>query len=103
MGYRFRLHARDLPGTPDIVLPRHKKVVLVHGCFWHQHSRCKEGRMPGTRQEYWVPKLAGNVLRDLESRRKLRHLGWKSLVVWECELQKMDRLESRLQKFLHGS
>jgi DNA mismatch endonuclease (patch repair protein) len=100
MGYRFRLHVKALPGTPDIVLSRHRKVVFVHGCFWHQHSKCREGRLPGSRQEYWIPKLARNVERDTEHLSDLRKLGWKPLVVWECELRHTSRLENRLRKFL---
>jgi DNA mismatch endonuclease (patch repair protein) len=100
MGYRFRLHVKDMPGRPDIVLPRHGKVVFVHGCFWHQHSGCREGRLPGTRQDYWAPKLARNIERDSEHRRKLQMLGWKSLVIWECELNNLKRLEAKLAEFI---
>jgi DNA mismatch endonuclease, patch repair protein len=99
MGYRFRLHAKYLPGKPDIVLPRHGKVVFVHGCFWHQHSRCREGRVPGSRTDYWIPKLARNIERDLENKREIRALGWRSLVVWECELADVTRLEAKLRRF----
>jgi DNA mismatch endonuclease (patch repair protein) len=100
MGYRFRLHVKDLPGRPDIVLPCHGKVVFVHGCFWHQHSGCREGRLPGSRLDYWTPKLARNIERDAEQRRKLKILGWKSLVIWECELNNLKRLEAKLAKFI---
>jgi DNA mismatch endonuclease (patch repair protein) len=100
MGYRFRLHVKTLPGKPDIVLPRHGKVVLVHGCFWHQHSRCGEGRIPGSRRHYWIPKLTRNADRDREHCRALKRLGWKVLVVWECELRDVAALEARLAKFL---
>jgi DNA mismatch endonuclease (patch repair protein) len=100
MGYRFRLHRRDLPGRPDIVLPRHSKVVFVHGCFWHRHS-CREGRRrPKSRLDYWIPKIEGNVTRDRRARRALRRLGWDVLVVWECQTKDQDLLESRLQRFL---
>ncbi|MGA8938762.1 MAG: DNA mismatch endonuclease Vsr [Acidobacteriaceae bacterium] len=102
MGFRFRLHVKDLPGRPDIVLPRLGKVVFVHGCFWHQHSQCREGRVPKSRRDYWRPKLERNVERDAEHRHELRRLGWKSLVVWECELDRSDTLRARLSKFLQG-
>jgi DNA mismatch endonuclease, patch repair protein len=100
MGFRFRLHAKYLPGRPDIVLPRHGKVILVHGCFWHQHSQCREGRMPNSRQHYWLPKLTRNIERDLEHKTELRRLGWAVLVIWECELMDITRLEAKLTKFL---
>ena len=99
MGLRFRLHKKDLPGKPDIVLSRHRKVVLVHGCFWHQHSKCREGRMPGSRVEYWEPKLAANIERDAKHLKALGQLGWTSLVVWECEIKDAVRLEAKLRKF----
>lgn len=85
MGFRFRLHRRDLPGTPDIVLPRHRTVVLVHGCFWHQHN-CKLGRkQPKSNQAYWLPKLRRNKERDVANAAALREAGWQVAVVWECE------------------
>src|SRR5947209_18206995 len=86
LGYRFRLHEGKLPGRPDIVLSRHRKIILVHGCFWHSHT-CVDGRVPRTNKNYWVPKLSRNRQRDRESRQKLRKLGWKVLVVWECECE----------------
>jgi DNA mismatch endonuclease (patch repair protein) len=95
MGYRFRIHARELPGTPDIVLPRHETVVLVHGCFWHGH-RCKIGKMPKSRVEYWDPKIEATKARDRRKRRQLRALGWKAIVVWECELKNPERLRKKL-------
>lgn len=103
LGFRFRLHQKHLPGSPDIVLTRHKKIVFVHGCFWHQHARCREGRIPGTRPEYWIPKLTGNVRRDRRNLRNLRKAGWECMVVWECELKKPDRLNRRLRRFLLGN
>ena len=89
-GYRFRIHKKDLPGRPDIVLPRHKIVIMVHGCFWHQHAACKEGRVPASNQEYWVPKLARNVERDLEKSLALQELGWSVLTVWACTVNDPD-------------
>jgi len=103
LGYRFRLHRRDLPGAPDLVLPRLKKVIFVHGCFWHQHSECREGRVPGTRQEYWRPKLLRNVERDAENERRIYELGWSALTVWECELKNARGVRQRLARFLGAS
>jgi DNA mismatch endonuclease (patch repair protein) len=100
MGYRFRLHAKDLPGKPDIVLPRYGKIILVHGCFWHQHSRCRDGRVPNSNRDYWVNKLAGNTARDARHQTELRRLGWQLLVIWECELADIDRLSAKLSKFM---
>jgi DNA mismatch endonuclease (patch repair protein) len=98
LGYRFRLHRKDLPGRPDIVLPKYKTVVLVHGCFWHQHSGCKIADRPKSRREYWDPKLDRNVARDRENEVKLMELGWSVLVVWECELQDKISLAARLKR-----
>ena len=85
-GYRFRLHRKDLPGKPDIVFPGRRKVIFVHGCFWHQHATCREGRLPRTRLEYWKPKLAGNIARGETAINDLQEAGWTVQVVWECEL-----------------
>src|SRR5687768_9735362 len=82
MGLRFRLHRRDLPGCPDIVLPRHRTVIQVHGCFWHQHAGCKLSNVPRTRTDYWLPKLARNVERDNAANEKLSQLGWRVLTLW---------------------
>lgn len=100
LGYRFRLHRRDLPGKPDLVFPSRRKVIFVHGCFWHLHGRCREGRIPKSRQSYWRPKLERNRERDARNRRKLASLGWACLVIWECETVSAVRLEQRLQRFL---
>jgi DNA mismatch endonuclease (patch repair protein) len=86
LGYRFRLHRRDLPGTPDIVFPASRKVILVHGCFWHQHCGCRLARLPKSRPDYWLPKLKRNQERDASAVEALRALGWAVLVVWECEV-----------------
>ena len=96
MGYRFRLHRKDLPGTPDIVLPRHATVILVHGCFWHRHKGCSACYTPKTRTEFWKKKFGDNVRRDKRNTGLLRQQGWKVLVVWECETGS----ESKLQKLL---
>lgn len=98
LGYRFRLHRTDLPEKPDIVFPARRRVILVHGCFWHQHS-CKWGRVPKGNQSYWIPKLSRNVQRDNDVRRRLRALGWRVLAVWECQVEK-PALTSRLKRFL---
>lgn len=100
LGYRYRLHRRDLPGTPDLVFPRLHKIIFVHGCFWHRHN-CRDGRkLPSSRPEYWGPKLARNVERHIRDTAKLRKLGWRILVVWECELGNRAVLESAIRTFL---
>lgn len=99
MGYRFRLHRRDLPGAPDVVLPRHRKVIFVHGCFWHNHD-CPRGKRPSTRIEFWNAKLDANVERDRANRKALEEQGWKVLVVWQCELKNSDTLREKLRRFM---
>ena len=100
MGYRFRLHCKDLPGKPDLVLPRHHKIIFVHGCFWHIHN-CKYGKVkPKTNADFWQKKRAGNKERDRRNIRELKKLGWKVLVVWECWTKKPDLLNARLGNFL---
>jgi DNA mismatch endonuclease (patch repair protein) len=102
LGYRFRLHVRSLPGCPDLVFPKHRKVIFVHGCFWHRH-RCRKGRsMPSTRVSFWQTKLTQNASRDRLHRRRLRRQGWQILVVWECETtgEKSARLQKRVEDFL---
>jgi len=100
MGLRFRLHRNNLPGRPDIVLPKHKKIIFVHGCFWHKH-RCKYGKVrPKTNSKYWERKLSGNVERTRKDIRALRNLGWKVLVVWECWTRDASMLESHIRRFL---
>ena len=91
-GYRFRLHRRDLPGTPDIVLPKWRLAIFVHGCFWHRHEGCPKATMPDTHREFWEEKFRRNVERDRESRARLREMGWNVIVVWECETNREDRL-----------
>jgi len=99
-GYRFRLHRRDLPGSPDLVFPRHRKVIFVHGCFWHRHACPLGTKKPKTRLEYWLPKLNRNVSRDAGNLKSLKELAWRSLVVWECETKKPERLARRIASFL---
>ena len=98
LGFRFRLHRRDLPGKPDIVLPRHKAVVFVHGCFWHRHSGCVRASTPATRQDYWLPKFQRTVERDSRNQERLAQLGWNVIVVWECELRDVSRLADELTR-----
>jgi len=100
MGFRFRLHRRDLPGTPDVIMPRHRAAILVHGCFWHQHVGCRHANLPRTRTDYWLPKLARNVKRDAQTEKELVALGWRVLVLWECELRDGVALRNRLQAFI---
>ncbi|MBE7544826.1 MAG: DNA mismatch endonuclease Vsr [Bryobacteraceae bacterium] len=100
MGYRYRLHAPDLPGRPDLVFRSRKKVIFVHGCFWHLHRACKNCRPPKSRLEYWEPKLQRNSTRDKEVRHALRRLGWRVLVLWECQLGNTDAIRRRVEQFL---
>ncbi|MDP6636416.1 MAG: DNA mismatch endonuclease Vsr [Phycisphaerae bacterium] len=105
LGYRFRLHRKDLPGRPDLVFAGRRKIIFVHGCFWHQHSCRRGSRTPSTRREYWLAKLQGNVARDKTVVRRLRTLGWGVMVVWECQTTpgKLDRLAGRIARFLEKS
>ena len=99
MGYRFRLHRNDLPGKPDIVLPRFRSVIFVHGCFWHGHG-CPKGKRPSSNVDFWNSKLDGNIDRDKSNQESLRHLGWNVLTVWECETRDIDTLATKLTDFL---
>jgi len=102
-GYRFRLHARKLPGTPDIVLPKYRTVIFVHGCFWHRHIDCANSTMPKTRIEFWESKFKTTVERDQDKIEKLRLAGWRIIIVWECELDKDDGpLIRRISEELRG-
>lgn len=106
LGYRFRLHARKLPGRPDIVLAKHKTVIFVHGCFWHRHRGCRNCTTPTSNRAFWIEKLEGNAARDKVHERALRRLGWRSLVIWECETEKtgnIQRLRTKLARLLHRS
>jgi DNA mismatch endonuclease, patch repair protein len=100
-GYRFRLHRKDLPGKPDIVLPRHKKIILVHGCFWHRHEGCLYAYTPKSRVEFWQEKFKQNIKRDKKVRASLMQLGWEVLVVWECETKKTEVLDKILDRFFN--
>lgn len=104
LGYRFRLHRRDLPGKPDLVFPRHNAIIFVHGCFWHGHDCPKGRRRPKSNVQYWESKITGNANRDRRSTQALLALGWSVLIVWECEtsLKHRDSLRARLHRFLGG-
>jgi DNA mismatch endonuclease (patch repair protein) len=102
LAFRFRLHVADLPGKPDLVFPRLRKIIDVRGCFWHLHG-CRRCRIPSSRRAYWLPKLQRNARRDRASVRKLRRAGWKVLVVWECQTVRLDSLERRIERFLAGA
>jgi len=99
-GFRFRLHRKDLSGKPDIVLPRHNLVIFVHGCFLHQHTGCKDGRVPTSNQDYWIPKLARNVARDDEKAQALEAAGWNVSTIWECEAHSPELLGQILERVL---
>lgn len=100
MGYRYRLHRKDLPGKPDIVFVSRRKAIFVHGCFWHGHD-CPKGRLPKSRLDYWRPKLDKNMARDRTKKEQLRLLGWSVLVIWQCETVDKEALAARLQDFVH--
>ncbi|OWQ97695.1 very short patch repair endonuclease [Sphingopyxis bauzanensis] len=102
MGFRFRLHRRDLPGSPDLAFPSRRKVIFVHGCYWHRHPDpyCKLARLPKSRLDFWLPKLEGNRQRDLRNIDALDRLGWGVLVIWECELKNVASLELKIRTFL---
>jgi DNA mismatch endonuclease, patch repair protein len=102
MGYRYRLHVRKLPGCPDLVFTRRLKVIYVHGCFWHRHPDpgCRLARLPKSRLDFWSPKLEANRDRDIRNLAEIGRLGWKALVVWECELRDLPLLAERMRNFL---
>lgn len=103
MGFRFSLHRKDLPGKPDIVLPRLGKVIFVHGCFWHGHASCRRATIPTTNTAYWTEKIAKNKVRDAKTKRLLRRAGWHVLIVWECEIAQTEKLTKKLMRFLNRS
>lgn len=100
MGFRFRLHVRKLPGNPDIVLPRHRKVIFVHGCFWHGHEGCPRSKRPTTNVHFWDTKIACNIERDKKNLTDLAEAGWQTLVIWGCETKKPELLIEKLKNFL---
>ena len=102
MGYRYRLHGRDLPGNPDLVFPGRRKVIFVHGCFWHRHPdpKCPLARLPKSKLDFWKPKLEGNRARDERSEAKLKKGGWEVFVIWECQLKNRDMVADSVREFL---
>jgi len=98
-GFRYRKNVKDLPGKPDIVLPKYKTVIFVHGCFWHGHD-CPAGKLPETNREFWERKINGNIERDKRNQEKLKALGWKVIVIWQCEIKNKKAKEERLKKLL---
>jgi DNA mismatch endonuclease (patch repair protein) len=100
LGYRYRLHGKGIPGRPDLVFRSRRKVIFVHGCFWHRHARCKLARLPKSRLDFWKPKLERNRERDREVQKALYDEGWSSLVIWECEVVNLDKLTARIHSFL---
>jgi DNA mismatch endonuclease (patch repair protein) len=102
LGYRYALHRADLPGTPDLVFPARKKILFVHGCFWHRHG-CRYTTDPKTREDFWQAKFTANVTRDKKTLVALRHAGWRCLVVWQCQLKQPEKTLNRVQKFLEAA
>ena len=104
MGYRYSLHSADLPGKPDLVFRSRRKLIFVHGCFWHRHPAqgCRLARLPKSRLDFWLPKLESNRVRDINKQKALRAAGWRILVVWECQLSNKEHLENKLRVFLEG-
>ena len=102
MGYRYRLHRRDLPGTPDLTFGSRRKVIFVHGCFWHRHENCPLARMPKSRIDFWKTKLEANRIRDMQTLAALREDGWDALVIWECQLADLKKLEHTIHQYLEG-
>ncbi|HEF4725396.1 TPA: DNA mismatch endonuclease Vsr [Burkholderia multivorans] len=100
MGYRYRLHGKGLPGRPDLVFAKRRKVIFVHGCFWHRHEGCRLARLPKSRLDFWRPKLEANAERDKQVERRLTELGWKVLTIWECEVKDEVVLSLRVRAFL---
>ncbi len=102
MGFRYRLHGKNLPGNPDLVFPKYKKVIFVHGCFWHGHEGCKRATLPSTNVEFWKKKISGNVVRDKNNYEKIKSIGWNYLIIWQCETKKslLEGLANKIILFL---
>lgn len=100
LGYRYRLHSKKLPGKPDLTFTGKKKVIFVHGCFWHYHEDCKIAHLPKSNLDIWKPKLEGNKCRDLRNQKELLELGWEFIVIWECELNNIEMISKRIRMFL---
>jgi len=101
MGFRFRLHRKDLPGKPDIVLPKYRTVIFVHGCFWHRHKNCKYSYNPKSRKKFWREKFEGNVERDKRNCKKLSSIGWETAVIWECQTNHSEKLQKLIGKIFN--
>ena len=101
LGYRFRLHVKDLPGKPDLVLAKHKLVIFVHGCFWHRHENCKLSTIPKTNRDFWLDKFESNVRRDLNNYQRLEELGWRVAVIWECSTKNLPDLLTKIDEIFH--
>jgi DNA mismatch endonuclease, patch repair protein len=102
MGYRFRLHVFDLPGKPDIVLPRHRKVIFVNGCFWHGHKRCRRSALPETNRDFWEQKISKTAKRDQRNIRQLRKAGWKVLTIWQCKMTDIEKVDHKILQFMNS-
>lgn len=100
MGYRFRIHKKELPGKPDICLPKYRLVIFVHGCFWHHHTKCKDGRIPESNTTFWQGKIERNMSRDKENQSALKKIGWKTAVIWECDAKNPGKLQKRIESLL---
>ncbi|QPK62428.1 DNA mismatch endonuclease Vsr [Methylomonas sp. LL1] len=100
LGYRYRLHVGKLPGKPDLVFPGRRSVIFMHGCFWHRHPGCKLARLPKSKLDFWVEKLEGNKQRDITHQKQLWELGWRVLVIWECEMDDLETVSLRVKEFL---
>lgn len=98
--YRYRAHGKNLPGRPDFVFPQERKVLFLHGCFWHSHGRCKIARNPKSKRGYWIPKLQGNKKRDRRNSARPRYRGWRVLTIWECQLKDLSQVRRRIRAFL---
>jgi DNA mismatch endonuclease (patch repair protein) len=103
MGYRYRLHRKELPGNPDLVFKKRYKVIFVHGCFWHMHENCKRGNRPKSNRQYWNKKLFKNVERDKKNQARLKELGWDVLVIWECEVKDLEATALKIANFLEDN
>ena len=105
MGYRYRLHKEDLPGRPDLVFKSLRKIIFIHGCFWHQHQHpeCKISHVPKSRTDYWLPKLQRTIERDIRHQEDLKKMGWDVLVIWECEVKNREALRKKVARFLSGN
>lgn len=100
LGFRFRKHKSDLPGKPDIVLAKHRKVIFIHGCFWHGHKKCSRSSRPQSNKSFWVEKLDKNIARDKRTKRELELQGWKVFIVWTCETKNTFKIQNKIAKFL---